>query len=73
MTPEIKGKKWMGNVDEMYLGGHLINTFDGITKKSANVSFDFFFGIYSVKSIKRGDELLTLYNRDKPRFKNKNK
>ena len=74
VTPEIKGKKWVGNVDKVYLGGHLINTFDGVTKKSANVAFDYFFGVYSLKPIKRGDELLVLYNREqpnKPKFRTK--
>ena len=74
MTPEIKGKKWVGNVDKVYLGGHLINTFDRVNKKSANVAFDYYFGVYSLKPIKRGDELLVLYNREqpnKPKFRTK--
>ena len=74
VVPEIKGKKWVGNVDKVYLGGHLINTFDRVNKKSANVAFDYYFGVYSLKPIKRGDELLVLYNREepkKPKFRTK--
>ena len=62
VVPKLKRKKWKPNVDEMYIGGHLINDFHGTHKKSANVAFSYFFQIYSIKDIKAGDELLVNYN-----------
>ena len=62
ISPDLKGKKWTPGKDEMYLAGHLINSIDG-TGKYSNVAFGEAFQIYSLKQIKKGDELLLNYNR----------
>ena len=59
---KLKSDNWRENVDEMYIGGHLINNFQSTHKKSANVAFSYFFQIYSVQNIKACDELLVNYN-----------
>ena len=62
VVPKMKRKKWKPEVDDMYIGGHLINDFHRTHKKSANVAFSYFFQIYSIQEIKAGDELLVNYN-----------
>ena len=62
ISPGLKGKKWTPGKDEMYLAGHLINSIDG-TGKYSNAAFGKAFQIYSLKQIKKGDELLLNYNR----------
>ena len=32
VTPELKKNKWVGDVDEMYIGAHLVNEFQGTEK-----------------------------------------
>ena len=59
VVPKLKSEKWKENVDEMYIGGHLINDYHGMHKRSTNVVFSFL--IYSVQKIKAGDELLVNY------------
>ena len=61
VVPKLKRNTWEDNVDEMYIGGHLIND-QNTHKKSANVAFSYFFQIYSVQEIITGDELLVNYN-----------
>ena len=34
VTPELKKNKWVGNVDKMYIGAHLVNEFQGTAKIS---------------------------------------
>ena len=63
VVPKLNGQKWKDNVDKMYIGSHLINDFHGTYKKSANVDFSYFFQVYSVQSIKAGDELLANYKK----------
>lgn len=63
VVPKLKKKTWKDNVDEIYIGGHLVNEFQGTHKKSANVAFSYYFQIYSVQAIKAGDELLINYNK----------
>ena len=58
----MKRNKWKPVVDDMYIGGHLINDFHGTHRKSSNVAFSYFFQIYSIKEIKAGDELLVNYH-----------
>ena len=62
VVPKMKRKKWKPEVDDMYIGGHLINNYQDTHKKSANVAFSFFFQIYSIQEIKAGDELLVNYH-----------
>ena len=62
ISPDLKNKKWTPGKDEMYLVDHLINSIDG-TRKYSNVAFGEGFQIYSLKQIKKGDELLLNYNR----------
>ena len=61
VVPKMKKKTWKDNVDEIYIGGHLVNSFKGTHKKSANVGFSYFFQIYTTQNIKAGDELLVNY------------
>ena len=65
VVPKLKKKTWKDNVDEIYIGGHLINEFQNTHKKTANVAFSYYFQIYSVQKIKAGDELLINYNKRK--------
>ena len=62
VVPNLEREKWKDNVDEMYIGGHLINDYHNTSKKSANVAFSYFFQIYSIQEFKTGDELLVNYN-----------
>ena len=62
VVPKMKRNKWKPVVDDMYIGGHLINDFHHTHRKSANVAFSYFFQIYSIKEIKAGDELLVNYH-----------
>ena len=62
VVPKLKKKTWKDKVDEIYIGGHLVNQFQGTHKKTANVAFSYYFQIYSVQNIKAGDELLINYN-----------
>ena len=61
VVPKMKKKTWKDKVDEIYIGGHLVNTYKGTYKKSANVGFSFFFQIYTTQNVKAGDELLVNY------------
>ena len=61
VVPKMKKKTWKNKVDEMYMGGHLVNSFKNTYKKSANVGFSFFFQIYTTQNVKAGDELLVNY------------
>ena len=61
MSPELKNKRWTPGKYKIYLAGHLINSIDG-THKYSNVAFGEAFHIYSLKQIKKGDELLLNYN-----------
>ena len=61
VVPKMKKKTWRDNVDEIYIGGHLVNSFQGTHKKSANVGFSYFFQIYTTQNVKAGDELLVNY------------
>ena len=63
VVPKLKKKTWKDNVDEIYIGGHLVNAFQGTQKKTPNVAFSYFFQIYSTQNIKAGDELLGNHNR----------
>ena len=62
VVPKLKKKTWKDKVDEIYIGGHLVNEFQGTHKKTPNVAF-YYFQIYSVQNIKAGDELLINYNK----------
>ena len=62
VAPHLKDNKWQGNVDEIYIGAHLINEFQNSKKKSANAIIGDFFEISSVQKIKRGEEILVNYN-----------
>ena len=48
VVPKLKKKTWKNNVDEIYIGGHLVNEFQGMHKKTPNVAFSYYFQIYSV-------------------------
>ena len=61
VVPKMKKKTWKDKVDEIYMGGHLVNTYKGTYIKSANVGFSFFFQIYTTQNVKAGDELLINY------------
>ena len=61
VVPKMKKKTWKDKVDEIYIGGHLVNSFKGTHKKSANVGFSYFFQIYTTQNVKAGDELLVNY------------
>ena len=61
VVPKMKKKTWKDKVDEIYIGGHLVNSFQGTHKKSANVAFSYFFQIYTTQNVKAGDELLVNY------------
>ena len=63
VVPKLKKKTWKNNVDEIYIGGHLVNEFQGMHKKTPNVAFSYFFQIYTTKNIKAGDELLINYGK----------
>ena len=63
VAPKTKTKKWTGGVDDMYLGAHLINTNKGPKRKRYNVATGNFLEIYSLKDIKRGEELIMNYHR----------
>ena len=63
VAPKTKSDRWAGGVDDMYLGAHLINTNEGPKRRRYNVAIGDFFEIYSLKSIKRGEELIMAYNR----------
>ena len=39
VVPNLKKKTWKDNVDEIYIGGHLVNEFQGTHKKTPNVAF----------------------------------
>ena len=43
VAPHLKDNKWQGNVDEIYIGAHLINEFQNSKKKSANSIIGVFF------------------------------
>lgn len=56
VDPKLNRDKWKDNVDEMYIGGHLINDYHNTHKQSANIAFSYFFQIYSVQGIEAGDK-----------------
>ena len=65
VVPKLKRKTRKDNVDEICIGGHLINEFQNTHKKTANVAFSYYFQIYSVQKIKAGDKILINYNKRK--------
>ena len=63
VIPKLKNKTWKDNMDEIYIGGHLVNVFQGTHKKTPNVAFSYFFQIYTTKNVKAGEELLINYGK----------